>query len=236
MFRDESFSAGGHLSPSSPPESYPPSSPHYDNNSNNFDDIFGSAPSSPSLLPSSVARGNTEPSDIPRLRSAHSTAGYRDGLTTSKGTTIQEGFDEGFSLGATIGLRVGVILGTLEGIWSAVSKSEKAATSGRPLATEADVDLGSADTSQTEGERLKGLVIKARNGLRTESVFGTEYWGADGIWTYDVKEGDGGWNDVVDAHPLIQAWEATVKTEVDHYKLDTGVLERADVKRLGEKE
>lgn len=235
MFRDESFPGGSHSSPP-PRESSPPQSPHYDNNANNFDDIFGSAPSSPSLLPSSASHGNTEPSDIPRLRSTHSTAGYRDGLTASKGTTIQEGFDEGFGLGATMGLRVGAILGILEGIWSAVAKSEKAVASGKPASTGADLDLGAEKTTQNEGERLRGLVIKARNALRTENVFGTEYWGSDGIWKYDVKEGDNGWNDVVDAHPLIQAWEATVKTEVDHVKLDTAVLERTDVKRLGESE
>lgn len=235
MFRDDSFSGGAH---SSPPrrEGSPSHSPHYDNNANNFDDIFGSAPSSPSLLPTSIAHGNAEPSDIPRLRSTHSTAGYRDGLTASKGTTIQEGFDEGYGLGATMGLRVGVILGTLEGIWSAVLKSEKAVASAKPVSIDSDLDLGAEKAAQSEGERLRALVIKARNALRTESVFGTEYWGADGIWKYDVKEGDGGWSDVVDAHPLIQAWEATVKTEVDHFKLDTGVLERTEVKRLGESE
>ena len=135
-----------------------------------------------------------------------------------------------------MGLRVGVIQGTLEGIWSAVAKSEKAAVSGKPASTEADVYLGTENTAQIERERLRGLVIKARNALRTESVFGTDYWGSDGIWKYDVKEGDNGWNDVVDAHPLIQAWEATVKTEVNHFKLDTAVLEGTDVKRLGESE
>lgn len=235
MFRDESFSIGGQSPPSPPRQSSPPHSPHYDNNANNFDDIFGSAPSSPSLLPS-TAQGNAEPSDIPRLRSVHSTAGYRDGLTVSKGTTIQEGFDEGFGLGAAMGLRVGVILGTLEGIWSAVAKAEKAAAPGKNAATEAQEETGPGDKTQSEAERLGGLVIKAREALRTESVFGTEYWAADGIWKYDVKEGDGGWNDVVDAHPLIEAWRATLETEVDLAKLDTGVLERADVKRLGEAE
>ena len=135
-----------------------------------------------------------------------------------------------------MGLRVGVILGTLEGIWSAVAKAEKAAASGKDDAKEGQGDIGACDRAQSEAERLKVLVIKAREALRTESVFGTEYWGADGIWKYNVQEGEGGWNDVVDGHPIIQAWEATVKVEVDCVKLDTGVLERAEVKRLGEAE
>ena len=139
-----------------------------------------------------------------------------------------------------MGLRVGIILGTLEGIWSAVAKAEKAekaekaATSGEDDAKDGQEDIGTCDRAQSGAERLKFLVIKARESLRTESVFGMEYWGADGIWKYDVQEGDGGWNDVVDGHPLIQIWEATVKVEVDRVKLDTGVLERAEVRRLGE--
>lgn len=135
-----------------------------------------------------------------------------------------------------MGLRVGAILGTLEGVWSAVAKAEKAAASGQDAATVTQESMGAGDKAQSEAERLKALVIKAREALRTESVFGTGYWGADGIWKYDVKEGEGGWNDVVDAHPLVRAWEATVKTEVEHVKLDTDVLERAEVKRLGEAE
>lgn len=135
-----------------------------------------------------------------------------------------------------MGLRVGVILGTLEGIWSAVATAEKAVASGNDAATVTQESIGTGDKAQSEAERLKALVIKAREALRTESVFGTEYWGADGIWKYDVKEGEGGWSDVVDAHPVVRAWEATVKTEVDQVKLDIGVLERADVKRLGEAE
>lgn len=135
-----------------------------------------------------------------------------------------------------MGLRVGGILGKLEGIWSAVAKTEKAAAPGKKAATEAQDVIGTGDKAQSEAERLRGLVIKAREALRTESVFGTEYWGADGIWKYDVQEGDGGWNSVVDAHPLIKVWETAVKTEVDRVKLDTGVLERIDVKRLGEAE
>lgn len=225
MLCDDSFSPASY-SPRSP-------SPRHSNNANNLDDVFGSAPSSPTLFPTVIPSGNNEPSEIPRLRSAHSTAGYRDGLTTSKGTTIQEGFDEGYGLGATMGLRVGSILGALEGIWSAVAKKEKIKSA--PALEDDGVRIGTGGAQiQTETERLKSLVINARNELRTEGVFGREYWGEDGIWTYDVKEGDGGWKDVVDAHPLIQSWESVVREEVDKVGLDTRVIERIEVKRLGE--
>jgi hypothetical protein len=133
-----------------------------------------------------------------------------------------------------MGLRVGAILGTLEGIWSAVAKREKLKSA--PILEHGGVRIERETPAQTEAERLRALVIKARNELRTEGVFGKEYWGTDGIWTYEVKEGDGGWKDVVDAHPLIESWEKVVKTEVDRVALDTGVMEKTDVKRLGEDE
>ncbi|KAG4433081.1 hypothetical protein IFR05_011447, partial [Cadophora sp. M221] len=81
-----------------------------------FDDVFGSAPSSPSLLPHQPTTGNLEPSDIPRLREKHETEGYRDGVTKGKGESVQAGFDEGYGLGAVLGLKIGKILGILEGV------------------------------------------------------------------------------------------------------------------------
>lgn len=222
MFRDASFSPSY-----TSPQRSPSPTPSHQNNANNLDDIFGSAPPSP------TQQGNTEPSDIPRLRSSHSTAGYRDGLTASKATTIQEGFDEGYSLGATMGLRVGQIIGMLEGIWSAVLKSEKA---GQTAENEASAGVVAGQEEQSEAKRLQDLVTKARHELRTEGVFSKDYWAPNGIWVYEAEEGDGGWSDIVDAHPLVRQWERTVAAEVAKVNLDTGVLERQEVKRLGEEE
>jgi hypothetical protein len=224
MFHDDSF----HPSYSQPRHSPPPSPTTRQDEANNLDDVFGSAPSSPTLSYATIFTRNDEPSEVPRLRSAHSTAGYRDGLTNAKGTTIQEGFDEGYGLGATMGLRIGSILGTLEGIWAAVAKPD---TSRAPALDDGGVRIGTG--AQPETERLKALVAKARSDLRTEGVFGRQYWGEDGIWVYDVQEGGGGWKDVVDAHPLIQSWEAVVAEEVAKVHLDTGVMDRTEVKRLG---
>lgn len=89
-------------------------------NSNSLDDIFGSSP--PQERPhteSSNAQqlsNPAEPSDLPSLRRQHVTAGYRDGISTSKGQHVQRGFDAGFSVGAQLGMRAGTILGVLEGI------------------------------------------------------------------------------------------------------------------------
>ncbi|TVY31571.1 Uncharacterized protein LSUB1_G008387, partial [Lachnellula subtilissima] len=89
---------------------------------NDFDDVFGSAPPSPSF--ENPRGGNLEPSDVPRLKEKHETEGYRDGVSKGKAETVQAGFDEGYGLGAVLGLRIGKNLGLLEGIWRAVHAGE----------------------------------------------------------------------------------------------------------------
>ncbi|KAJ6157594.1 Essential protein Yae1 N-terminal [Penicillium chermesinum] len=89
---------------------------------NSLDDIFGSSPeTSSTLLPPAAERAPApgtggEPSDLPSLRRQHVTAGYRDGLSKSKGQHVQAGFDGGFPVGAQLGMRAGTVLGILEGI------------------------------------------------------------------------------------------------------------------------
>lgn len=237
MLRDDSFPPITMSFPnaeSSPPPSPPPS--NY-NASNSLDDIFGSAPpsptfpsvSSPRSHPSEPANYSTEPSEIPRLRSEHSTAGYRDGLSIAKGKHVQDGFDEGFSLGAVLGLRVGEILGVLEGILGAFgnaktgahSKSERTAHGEEEAAKTGD------ESVDYEPERLKALVEQARKELMTEEVFGREWWGEDGIWKFEVvgEEGEVTFKEVADAHPLLKRWDAVVDTEVKRFGLDLSLLE-----------
>jgi hypothetical protein len=196
---------------------------------NDMDDVFGSAPSSPTLFPNNP-RGNSEPSEIPRMRSVHSTAGYRDGLTAAKGKTIQDGFDEGYSLGATVGLRVGAILGVLEGLLSAALKNEAS----KPAAEDTVQFQVNFERHELETERLRNLLGRAREELKTEGTFGTEYWSSDGVWTYEVQERGGGWKDVVDAHPLIQSWENIIEEEATKAALDLTVMDHFEAKRLGE--
>lgn len=182
----------------------PSSQPHVNDD---FDDIFGSAPSSPSAL-SHDHRNQDEPSEIPRLRSAHSAAGYRDGIATAKASKIQEGFDEGYSLGAVIGLRAGKILGILEGIYSAIVKIN-------------------GNSSEPDVARLKKLVELARSELCMQQIYQKELWGADGIWSFEVHGDEDGtvtFADVASAHPAIQKWTAISETEVDRWGLKLGVL------------
>jgi hypothetical protein len=79
----------------------------------NDQDKFSILPRSPP--PSPPDEADDQISDIPRLRSIHVTAGYREGISSSKNKKIQQGFDEGYALGSEIGYQVGWILGVLEG-------------------------------------------------------------------------------------------------------------------------
>lgn len=171
--------------------------PSYPND--DFDDVFGSAPSSPTSHPADRHVDN-EPSDIPRLKEKHQTEGYRDGVTQGKAQSIQAGFDEGYSLGAVLGLRVGKILGLLEGIAKAV-----------------------------EGTEGGGLWEKAREELRLEKVFGREYWGEDGVWKFEVPgEKEGGevvFEMVADAHPLVERWMEVVRGECEKWGVDLDIWE-----------
>lgn len=173
----------------------PPSTPPTPN-TNQLSDIFSDSPQgSPSLT-----SPNTEPSDINRLRSIHSTAGYRAGISKSKAESLQPGFDEGYSLGATFGLRIGHLLGVLEGLRNTLIKAHS-----------------------EEAGRIKNIVIEAEKDLRLESVFGKEYWGEDGVWRYTVQgdQSDGGEKndeisiqDIVHCHPLVKKWDAAVDAEM----------------------
>ncbi|CAG8975952.1 hypothetical protein HYALB_00007083 [Hymenoscyphus albidus] len=189
-----------------------------------FDDIFGSEPPSPSLQPNEFAHGgswhggtlgNSEHSDIPRLREKHETEGYRDGVTKGKSETVQAGFDEGYGLGAVLGLRIGKVLGVLEGLCGAVTAGSKG-----------------SDRGDWEGERKRilGLWEEGKKELKTESLFAVEWWGEDGIWKYDVpgeskEEFDIVFDDVAAAHPLVRKWEAVVEEEVRRWGLDLSLIE-----------
>lgn len=159
------------------------------------------------------------PSDIHRLRQEHTTAGYREGITVAKGTSIQAGFDEGFGLGATIGLKVGYLLGVLEGVAAALSRD--------------------ASLAVAHAEAVK-LLGDARVELGVQAVFSPEYWDSDGTWKYEVGDDRGGQADngeddvvfshVADAHPLVRKWTAAVEAQMRRWGLEEQVplLQRRD--------
>ncbi|EFZ01210.1 essential protein Yae1 [Metarhizium robertsii] len=167
-----------------------------------LDDVFGSTPASPA---EPEAQTSSHPSDIRRLETEHTNAGYREGITVAKEASIQGGFDEGFSLGATIGLRAGQLLGMVEGIADAVK--------GRP---------GEA------AETAEKLLNEARDELSTGKIFSAEYWAPDGTWNYDVTAQDGDqilFPDVAAAHPLIQKWSRVVDEQTNMWHIQVSILD-----------
>ena len=186
--------------PSPPPRTIPLTNPQPPQANDSLDDIFGFDSDEPQ---DSSAGGNEEWSDIPRLREKHETEGYRDGVGQGKATTVQKGFDEGYHLGAVMGLKIGKLLGLLEGIHKAL--------------------VGVTG----EDERLGKLAKEAREELKTESVFGREWWGEDGIWKFEVKgEGDEEvtFEDVAAQHPVVVRWEEIVKEEIARWGIDLDIL------------
>ena len=188
----------------------PPSTPPTPN-PNHLSDVFSD---SPPRSPTSLDPRSTDPSDIPRLRSTHSTAGYRAGISDSKEVFLQAGFDEGYSLGATFGLRVGYLLGVLEGL-SAILSSSCESPDG------------------TETKRSKRLFEEARKCLTLERVFAPELWGEDGVWKYEVssggretaREADVTFRDVVEWHPVISRWAAIVEIELQKAGINKEMFE-----------
>lgn len=174
-----------------------------------FDDVFGSAPPSPTSTSFDRDNGNIEYSDIPRLKEKHETEGYRDGVTKGKGESVQVGFDEGYGLGAVLGLKIGRILGLLEGIYNAVK-------------------MGEGKEWEGEKGRIEAVLGEAKRELRTERVFDKEWWGEDGVWRFEVPgegEGEVVFEDVARAHPLVRKWDEAVEEEVRRWGLDLGVMD-----------
>ena len=164
---------------------------------NSLDDIFSDSPSVSPSLPHHI----NEPSDIPRIRSTHSTAGYRAGISASKTNSLQPGFDQGYSLGAAFGLRVGYLLGVLETLY--------AATNNAPLA---------------ERDRVRALQVESRKDLSLERIFAKEWWGEDGVWKYTVHNEDGQdsngdsnvtFDIIARCHPILNKWGHIVDKEME---------------------
>jgi hypothetical protein len=147
-------------------------------------------------------------SDMPRLRSTHNTAGYRDGVAVSKEAHVQDGFDEGYTLGAEIGTRVGWILGVLEAL--VAGTREKRSVKSRQRAEEDEF------TEQNSDKTVRSLLAKARVDLTAANIYSPLYFHEDGLWKYDVPGSDHDSTDVTfrsvaSAHPLVSKWHGAVE-------------------------
>ena len=197
-----------------------------------FSDIFSSSPSPPldtsEHSHTNADTGNTpsssEPSDVPRLRATHVTAGYREGIAAAKASSLQGGFDEGYSLGAVMGLRIGQILGVLEGLSKALETAfRNAKKSGQNQGVEGGVDI---ETLNREASEHSVLFLRAKEDLAVGKVFGRDYWNEDGTWSYEVEPRTGGeeplFEDVVSSHPLVREWESQVSALMQRFGIDKG--------------
>ncbi|OJD37343.1 essential protein yae1 [Diplodia corticola] len=201
--------------------------------SSQLDDIFGCSPprddddDDPAGRPRNAAAddwpgtaASRDVSDIPRLRSVHVTAGYRDGLAESKAGHVQDGFDEGFPLGAVLGMKAGWALGVLEG----VAVAFRAAALGKGTA-----DGGARVAEAAEAfEAARRQLVEARKELDMVTLFGQEYFDEEGIWKYHVDglEDEVTFEEVAAQHPLISKWLVAVDALVEQARIDLGVLDR----------
>jgi hypothetical protein len=183
----------------------PPTPPH----ENPLDDVYGSAPSSPVLASTfqlSNARAHEILSDLPSRQRALDTDAYREGLATSKGQFVQEGFDEGYSLGANLGLRVGYILGVLHGFVAAWKGQDE------------HVYL-----------EVKGMHETAQKQLAIQELLGQQFVDEQGIWKWEVKgeEDDPTFREVAAQHPSVRKWTETVEELARKWNVDLQAVEKS---------
>lgn len=186
----------------------PPTPPHEDP----LDDIYGSAPTSPNLfsaepldLQSARQRPHEILSDLPSRQRALDTDAYREGLASSKGKYVQEGFDEGYSLGAHLGMRIGYILGLLQGFVAAWK--------------------GHNDDLYRE---TRNTLDTARKELAIQELLGQHWVNAEGIWEWEVhgEEEDATFREVADQHPVVRKWTAVVEDMARTWGVDLKAVEK----------
>lgn len=166
-----------------------------------LDDVFGS--DSPQEDSRHAPPEPLHMSDMRRLETDHTTAGYREGLTAAKASSVQAGFDEGFGLGAAVGQKAGHLLGLLEGMEEALRTS-------------------------SESTAAQSQLAEAREDLAVEKLFSADYWAPDGNWKYEVAAAQGGdvlFEHVAAEHPLVRKWTAKVDGLVETYKVNLAIFD-----------
>ncbi|KAJ6114936.1 hypothetical protein N7486_000714 [Penicillium sp. IBT 16267x] len=152
---------------------------------NSLDDIFGSSPPHETRelhghaehSRAATSSATVEPSDLPSLRRQHVTAGYRDGVSVSKGERVQDGFDGGFPIGAQLGMRAGMILGILEGISRGLEDRTVTGAVRKPTArgsasgTSSPANAESAEARRKIGEQVRKIYGEAAKALDVQAVF-----------------------------------------------------------------
>jgi hypothetical protein len=148
---------------------------------NSLDDIFGSSPLEetnvhPGPSHAQLQKPTADPSESPALRRQHVTAGYRDGVSASKGEHVQEGFDAGYPVGAQLGMRAGTILGILEGLTRGLEERSGGGVVKKPARVNAagstETSLAGVEYSRRQlKERITKIYEEATKALDVQSVF-----------------------------------------------------------------
>ncbi|KAJ5288636.1 Essential protein Yae1 N-terminal [Penicillium angulare] len=136
---------------------------------NSLDDIFGSSPPPESrehiqadnTTSANATSTSVEPSDLPSLRRQHVTAGYRDGVSVSKGERVQDGFDAAFPVGAQLGMRAGTVLGILEGLTRGLEERSASVVkkpTARGTTSSSATENGQAESVETRRERREKVL------------------------------------------------------------------------------
>ena len=171
----------------------PPTPPH----ESALDDIYGSAPSSPSGVADEML------SDLPSRQRAHDADAYREGLSGAKGTYVQQGFDEGYALGASLGARAGYVLGVLRGF----------------------VDAWRGRDAQAHGEAVE-VLERARAELAIGELLGEKWVDGEGVWKWEVEgEGEASVREVTAHHPIMKEWEGRVRELAEKWGVDLRAVE-----------
>ncbi|KAF2823257.1 hypothetical protein CC86DRAFT_65204 [Ophiobolus disseminans] len=194
----------------------PPTPPHDDP----LDDIYGSAPASPTFHDASLSNLDTQRerpheilSDLPSRRRALDTDAYREGLANSKGQYVQEGFDEGYSLGANLGMRIGYIFGVLQGL----------------------VAAWKGQNADLYYETKEAYTI-AQKELAIQELLGQQWVNEEGIWKWEVhgEEDDPTFREVAEQHPIVHKWTVVVEDMAGKWGVDTKAVENVHHDRTEE--
>ncbi|MCJ1440829.1 MAG: Essential protein Yae1, N terminal [Stictis urceolatum] len=167
------------------------------------DDIWGTPPHSPFFAETGLQPSIT--SDIPRLRTTHTTAGYRDGIASARDEAVQPGFDEGHLLGAAIGIRAGYLIGVMEGIVAGIE-----------------------GCACTQFESLQSDMEAIADELLVEKLLGQDWVGEDGTWKWQVSTADGQDQEdptiavVANSHPTLRKWSRRVEAYLQAADLRRG--------------
>jgi Essential protein Yae1, N terminal len=158
------------------------------NQDDSSSDIWEDTPDSFEDADTHIGRQLDIISEVPHVYATHHQAGYREGISVSKTAHLQAGFDEGYLLGAEFGYAIGWLTAAAEAL----------------------------ETARRPDSAALGGLQRVGEGLTLRSVYGSEYFDAEGKWLYPVaiKEGkQPSLQDVVLAHPVIGRYVALLKNE-----------------------